>query len=262
MLKKLVLIILVLLCLLSVAGGKLYWDKRLQQVAHASSLDASETASAAALANDVSNLKIIRQIHRLPKEMQPAALAAYKKNGQVQIAMIGDRQVQVYAQLLQNSFDATFGQFFFKVTPLSLNQTTSLQLNQLQPGNLLQSMPAKPDAVFYVPLIYNDDHQVSTDDTKAVMLALKDKLAKADPKAPFYVVLPNGSTKLAYMSARISGVAQYAEAQKLTVLDGFAKLPTGKQLGNLLEADGVTLNQAGRTVWADNIDQLLGLMKP
>lgn len=256
--KKLALVLAILICFASIIGGKLYYNHKVGQISRTSETTSGEL-SADLSVNDDSNMPIVKQINKLPLSLREAARNANKKGGQVQLAIVGDASVQMYASLLQARLDATFGQSFFKVTPLSVGAANSLQFNQLKMKKLFQAVSSKPDAVIDVPLVYNDDHQVRTDDTATVIGYFEAKVKESYPKAAFFTLLPNPSPKLGYMSDRLTTLESYLKKQKINMIAPFSHLPRSTSLKSLIASDGRNLNSKGQTYWAKQVAADWGL---
>ncbi|MFT8391952.1 MAG: hypothetical protein ABF586_13415 [Sporolactobacillus sp.] len=250
--KKLALVAAVLVCFVSIIGGKFYYDHKVGQISRSSEASSSELTAGLSV-NDDSGMPIVKQIDKLPPSLQEAARHANKTGGQVQLALVGDASVQTYASLLQARLDATFGQSFFKVIPLSVGAANSLQFNQLKMKKLFQAVNGKPDAVIDVPLIYNDDHQVRTDDTATVMSYFKTKVKESYPKAAFFALLPNPSPKFSYMSDRLATLASYLNKQKIHTIAPFSHLPRSTSLKTLVGSDGRNLSSKGQTYWMNAV---------
>lgn len=250
--KKLALFAAILICLMSIIGGKLYYDHKVGQISRTSEASAGELTAGLSV-NDDSEMPIVKQINKLPQSLRAAARHANKTGGQVQLAIVGDASSQAYALLLQARLDATFGQSFFKVTPLSVGTANSLQFNQLKLKKMFQAVSDKPDAVIDVPLIYNDDHQVRTDDTATVVGYFKAKVRESYPKAAFFVLLPNPSPKLSYMGDRLATLDSYLKKQKINTIAPFNHLPRSASLKNLVASDGRNLSSKGQTYWINAV---------
>lgn len=255
--KKFVLVLAIILCVVSIIGGKIYWNHRIQQISKTS--QAASDLTAGLQLNDSSNLPIVKQIKKLPKSLQKAALKAYKTSGQVRIAWVGDHSAQTDATLLQTSLDNTFGSSFFVVTPIDLGTANSLQFNQVKTDKLFKAISGKPDAVIYMPIIYNDDHQVGTNDTATVTGYFQKKVKTSYPNAAFFAVMPNPSSQLTYMSDRIRSIEATLQKQKITTINPFSKLPKGTSLKKLLGSDGRTLSSKGQDVWTQAFAKQWGL---
>lgn len=248
--KKIWLILVCVLCLVSVVGGKWYWNHKLDRI----TLQAkNDTASIEGLSADQSETLIEKNIAKLPKELRNAAENAYKKNGQVRIVMIGSSNEQALALLLQKQLDDTFGEGFFRVTVQDLGKSNSLVLNQAKLGDLMKNVNGSPDLVIYTPFIYNDDRQVSTDDTETVATLLAEKVKNKYPKAAFLVNPPNYSSKQPYMNDRIDQMKTYIQKQKIAVLNYLSEWPKGSKRANAVGDDGHTMNVTGREIWIDYI---------
>lgn len=258
--KKFWLILVSVLCLASVFGGKLYWNHKLNQVKAASSLQAQEDLSGSNTADaDVSDNAIAKRIAKLPKTLRQAATEANKKSGQVRIILVGSDSEQLLALLLQKKLDDVYGESFFKVTAQDLGKANSLTLNKAKIKDLMQSVDGSPDLVVYTPLLYNDDRQVSTEDTETVVTLLSEKVKITYPKAAFLVSLPNYSSQKPYMNDRIDDLKTYVEKQKIDVLNYLSKWPKGAKRADVVGDDGQTMNTAGREIWIDYISNQWGL---
>jgi hypothetical protein len=147
------------------------------------------------------------------------------------------------------------------VTPVDLGKSTSLALNEKKLNEMFKGLNGKPDAVIFTPLLYNDDHQVSTSDTETVTGLFEEKVRISYPDVAFYVSLPNYSADADYMNDRIDGLKSYIEDQKIPELDYLSKWAKGEDREKLVASDGHTMNSQGRQVWLDYISKAWGLEK-
>ncbi|MCL1632669.1 hypothetical protein M3N64_12140 [Sporolactobacillus sp. CPB3-1] len=256
--KRIWLIIVTILCLSSLIGGRLYWNHKVNEVKKASQqgqIDASnidETGSGQSFSD---------RIKKLPKALRSAAQNANRENGQVRVALLGTSNEEQLAPLLQQRLDQTFGEAFFKVTAKNLGKTTSLALNRAKIADLVQSADGKPDLVIFTPLVYNDDRQVSTADTRTAALILEKKVNDAYPKASFLVNLPNYSSNKAYMNDRIDELSAFIRKQDLPLLDYLSDWPDGAKRADVVKEDGETMNASGQKIWIDYVSKQWGLNK-
>jgi hypothetical protein len=260
-LKKFWVIVALIVCIAAILGGRIYYQHRIGTV---TSGNGAGNAYSAAISADVSGSSgglIDKQIKKLPKSLQGAAASASKNNGQVQLVMVGHDDVQSLALLLQNQLDKTFGDLFFKVTVIDVGKVNSLAFNQIQTNTLFQNLSTKPDAVIYFPLLYNDDHQVSTDDTQTVTGLFQEKVKIKYPKAAFFISLPDYSSTLNYMDSRVSSVRSYVRQAKMNTFDYLSQWPKGSKRSSVVGADGHTMNAAGRQIWIDYLTRQWGLKK-
>ncbi|MFX3617875.1 MAG: hypothetical protein ACE3JK_10130 [Sporolactobacillus sp.] len=259
--KKIWLIVVVLFCLASIIGGKIYWNHRIHHISQVSMAQSSDL-TAGLQVNDDTSLPIMKQINRLPVSLRTAAKKAYKTSGQVHVALLGDDEVQSMAPALQNRLDQTFGQLFFKVTPIDVGKTTSLQLNQAKLSALFQKQNGTPDAVIFIPLIYNDDHKVGTEDTETVTSLFQEKVQKKYPKAAYYISLPNYSSKLTYLNERINSLSSALRKQKTTMINYLKDWPRGIKMKTVVQSDGKTMSRAGQTLWVRAVAKEWGMRNP
>lgn len=256
--KKFWVIVALIVCIAAILGGRIYYQHRVGAVTSGNSVFSGSVSADAAGSSDIS---IEKQIKKLPKPLQKAATSAAKNNGQVQLVMVGHDNVQSLALLLQNQLDKTFGDQFFKVTVLDVGKVNSLSFNQIQTNTLFQNLSTKPDAVIYFPLLYNDDHQVSTDDTQTVTGLFQEKVKIKYPNAAFFVSLPNYSSTLSYMDGRINSVKSYVTQAKMNTIDYLPKWPKGSKRSGLVGSDGHTMNAAGQQIWINSLIRQWGLKK-
>nr|WP_290443573.1 hypothetical protein [Sporolactobacillus kofuensis] len=250
----------ILLCLLSVIGGKLYWNHRLNQVRASSAIQSQDELSGLnAESSDSSDSLVMKKIKKLPSGLQKAAINAYKKNGQVQISLIGSENTQGLAMLLQQQFDKVYGASFFKVTVQDLSKSNSLALNQAKIQDLMKNVNGQPDAIIFTPLLYNDDRNVSTEDTETVTSLLEEKAKIKYPKAAFFVSLPNYSSNQSYMNRRIDQLKTYIQKQKIDEINYLSKWPKGAKRVDVVGSDGHTMNKSGQKIWIDYVSDKWGL---
>ncbi|WP_353947438.1 hypothetical protein ABNN70_07675 [Sporolactobacillus sp. Y61] len=196
--------------------------------AHAAAAESKNDADPA----NASGKDLKAKIKALPGALEKAANRAQKEESQVRVAMVGADSTQALAPLLQQRLDQTFGELFFKVTPVDLGTSTSLALNEKKLNDLFKNLNGKPDAVIFTPLLYNDDHQVSTSDTETVTGLFEEKIRISYPDVAFYVSLPNYSANADYMNDRIDGLKSYIEDQKIPELDYLSKWAKGDDRRN------------------------------
>lgn len=250
--KRIWLIGVILFCLASIIGGKVYWNHRIHHISQVSLRDSSDL-TAGLQVNDSSSLPIMKQMNRLPGSLRTAAKKAYKTSGQVRVAMIGDNQVQMLAPVLQNRLDQIFGQLFFKVLPIDVGKATSLQLNQAKLSSLFQEKNGTPDAVIFIPLLYNDDHKVGTDDTQTVTELFRKRVQKKYPKVDYYISPPNYSSKLLYLNDRIDTLTSDLNKQKITTIHYLKNWPQGGKMKDAVQSDGKTMSKTGQTIWVNAV---------
>ncbi|RYL95829.1 hypothetical protein EWI07_01225 [Sporolactobacillus sp. THM7-4] len=255
-------IFVVILCFLIITGGNFYWNHKVSRAQVTGVQKVSDTQQDGGFEQSVSSGKSIRDhIARLPKPVQKAANRALRTSGQVQVVMVGSENVQGLAIRLQNQLDKTFGEMFFKVTANDLGKETSLDLNQAKIQDLFQKVNGKPDVIIYTPLLYNDDHRVSTDDTNSVISLFEEKISLKYPDAAFFVSPPDYSSQEDYINQRIDDLIHYTDKQGITELDYLSRWPKGKERIQVVGADGYTMNQAGQKIWTDYISKKWGLAK-
>lgn len=261
--KKIWLIIVLILCIGTLLIGRAYWNHRIDQVARADAqLDTGDLTEDGSANADSSDKELKDKIKKLPDALEKAAKKATDDNGQVQIAMVGGGDdVQALSLLLQHQLDQTYGVSFFKVTALNVGSANSLQFNQSGSNSVFQNMSQKPDAVIFIPLIYNDDHKVSTDDTEAVTGMFEEKVRIKYPDAAFFVSPPNYSSNASYINDRIDGLKTYVEKQKIEWIDYLSKWPQDVNRKGLVGDDGHTMNKDGQKIWLDYISDQWGLNK-
>ncbi|WP_100487157.1 hypothetical protein [Sporolactobacillus pectinivorans] len=262
--KKFWLVVAIIVCITAVLGGKIYWDHKIGQISSSSRLQTgaeSISGNAADFSGVGSDRAFSQQITKLPKSLQKTAALAFKNNGQVQIVMVGSDNVQALALLLQHQLDQTFGSLFFKVTAVDVGQMTSLDLNQVKVENLFQNLSAKPDGVIFTPLLYNDDHKVSSADTQTVTGLFEEKVRISYPKAAFFISLPDYSSVALYMNSRIDSLSSYITDQKMSNLDYLSQWPKGSQRKNVVSSDGHTMNSSGQNIWINYMIKQWGLKK-
>ncbi|TGA97544.1 hypothetical protein E4665_11925 [Sporolactobacillus shoreae] len=261
--KKFWLIAVIILCIATVLGGKIYWNHKIGRISSSNLQSGINTSSGVAsdFSLDGSSATINKQISALPKSLQKAASSARKNNGQVQIAMVGSENVQALSLLLQHQLDLTFGDLFFKVTAIDLGQINSLNLNQAKTTDLFKNMSARPDAVIFTPLLYNDNGKVGSGDTETVTGLFEEKIRLQYPKAAFFISLPNYSSDAPYINSRIDSLEAYVTDQKFQNLNYLSKWPKGNTRANLVSSDGHTMNKAGQTVWINYVISQWGLKK-
>lgn len=262
--KKIWLLVVIVLCIAAVVGGKIYWNHKIGRITQ---LNSVQTGAGSISSVDMSAqgglvAKSVRaRITKLPRSMQRAALKALDNNGQVQVVMIGSENVQALALLLQSQLDTSYGDLFFKVTAQDLGKMTSLQLNQAKIQDIFQNINGNPDVVIFTPLLYNDNGKVSTDDTNTVTSLFEEKVILKYPQAAFFVSLPNYSSNAQYINDRIDQLSAYIRSQKIAGLNYLSDWPKGSKQAGVVASDGHTMNKAGQQVWLKAMSRDWGLSK-
>ncbi|WP_010632648.1 hypothetical protein [Sporolactobacillus vineae] len=259
--KKFWIIVALIVCIAAILGGRIYYQHRIGSVISASGADSVGASAAAAETSGSSGSSLDKQINQLPKSLQKAARSASKNSKQVQLVMVGHDNVQSLALLLQNQLDKTFGELFFKVTALDVGKKNSLSFNQIPANTLFQNLNARPDGIIYTPLLYNDDHQVSSDDTQTVTGLFQEKVKIKYPHAAFFVSLPNYSSNLGYMNSRIDSLKGYVSKEKMASINYLSQWPKGAKRAHLVGLDGHTMSAAGRQIWINYLTRQWGLKK-
>ncbi|RYM05888.1 hypothetical protein EWH99_04480 [Sporolactobacillus sp. THM7-7] len=260
-LKKFWLIVVIILCLAVIIGGRFYWNYKIDHTSMSAVQTGSDVIAGGSSESVESGKNIKAHIENLPKSMQKAAEEAETEDGQVQVILIGDKNAEALATQLQEKMDQTFGDLFFKVTGRDMGKSTSLELNHAKLSDLFQNVNGKPDAVIYTPPVYNDDHQVSTDDTNTVISLFEEKVHVTYPDAAFFVSPPSYSPERPYINERIDDMETYAKEQKIQYLDYLSKWPKGEKRSQLVGNDGETMNKSGQKIWMDYISDRWGLSK-
>lgn len=259
--KKFWIIVALIVCIAAILGGRVYYQHRIGTVISSNHADSVGVSAAAAETTGSSNSSLNKQISQLPKSLQRAARSASKGNSQVQLVMVGHDNVQPLALLLQNQLDKTFGEQFFKITALDVGKKNSLSFNRIPAGTLFQNLSSKPDGIIYIPLLYNDDHQVSSDDTQTVTGLFQEKVKIKYPHAAFFVSLPNYSSNLSYMNSRINSLKTYVSQENMASINYLSQWPKGAKRAHLVGSDGHTMSAAGRQIWIDYLTKQWGLKK-
>lgn len=257
--KKFWVVIALIVCIAAILGGRIYYQHRVGTVTSGSAAESASVSAAVAEAAGSNGSSLAKQINKLPKSLQKAAKSASKNNGQVQLVIVGHDDVQSLALLLQNQLDKTFGDLFFKVTALDVGKTNSLAFNKISANALFQGLSAKPDGIIFIPLLYNDDHQVSTADTQTVTGLFQEKVNIKYPQTAFFISLPDYASNLSYMDGRINSVRDYVNQSKMANIDYLSKWPKGSKRAKLVGSDGHTMNAAGRQIWITYLTRLWGL---
>jgi hypothetical protein len=248
-LKRLIVIVALIVCVASVLGGSMYWKDRIDRTAKLS----SQESTAAVSVDDTSGTMSDKAVDKLPGSLKKVVRQAQKDGRLVQLTLVGGGNVRGLAPLLQERLNQAFGELFFKVTPIDVGHVTSLEFNRTKAKELFKNIDKKPDAVIFFPLLYNDDHQVSTDDSETVTSMFEEKVKLAYPKVAFFVTLPNYSSNEPYMNERIDDLALSLRKKKLDSIDYLSKWPKGSKRSRVVEKDGHTMNESGRQLWIDAV---------
>lgn len=255
--KKTWVILIAIVCLATIVAGRFYWNYKIDQAVHAQAIENQDGDTKDS--DSASDPDVKKQIEKLPEPMRDAANAAEQENGQVQIAMVGSENVQALSLLLQDRLDKTFGDLFFKVTPVDVKKMTSLQVNEQDVEKLFQTINGGPDVVIYTPLVYNDDHKVSTEDTQTVSGLFEQKVIMAYPDSVFMLSPPNYSSEQDYINERIDAFEDFSKDQEITYLNYLSEWPDDSERDDVVGSDGHTMNKSGQQIWIDYVAKEWGL---
>lgn len=262
-LKKIWIVLAILICLAAIIGGDIYWHHKISKTtAEAATAGQTEQALNATESGQPASPDKARdkRIAKLPAALQKNVQAAIGKHEQVLLVMIGGADSQALAGLLQQQLDKTYGADIFKVTANSYGSSDSLALNGKPLSEIIKGAK-EPDAVFYTPPVYNDDHQVSTTDTKSVISLIGEKIKAKYPDAAFFVQPPVYSAETTYINDRIDELKKYAKKKDLAYINYLSQWPTGAKQANVAAADGQSMNEKGEEIWLKYISQKWGLVQ-
>ncbi|MTT31546.1 hypothetical protein GMB86_05895 [Terrilactibacillus sp. BCM23-1] len=253
--KKVALVLVIFIFVLTIIGGNMFWNHKLSKtyadakVANKTHQD--KTAQQEAKRKLQEQSKIDQLTARLPEPLKNKIRDAASENKEVQIMMIVGSDGTGVAEQLQTQLNKSYGFDLFKVNEENVGQSSSLDFYNKQLDSLLSlKKNDQPDVVIYTPLIYNDDHKVSTEDTEAVMSLVNENFKEKYSQLIFLVQPPNYSAKFDYLNDRIDNVKTYAKDQGITYLDYLTEWPKkAKARSKLTTKDGHTPNDQGKKVW-------------
>ena len=109
----------------------------------------------------------------------------------------------------------------------------------------------KPDVIIYTPPIMNDDHQVSTDDTTAVIKLIGQDVSENYPDAVYMVQPPNKTSNQTAINDRIDQIKDYMNGENIPYLNYLKKWPSEGSISDVVKSDGYTPNDKGLKIWSD-----------
>jgi hypothetical protein len=255
--KKLSIILVIIICIGAIISGKVYYHHKIQETAAQAKSETAEPVAAASEKKTESSSGETKKTSRslsaltanLPKKLQKQIREAKDKNQTVSIDLIGETDIQGLAPLFQNQLDTAYGHGLFQVKTVLLEKKNSLDLYHTGIKKVIGD--DHPNVIIYTPPIMNDDHEVSTDDTLAVIKLLGRDISENYPDASYMVQPPNKTSDQTAINDRIDQIKDYMDGTDIPYLNYLKNWPSSGSLAEAVKSDGHTPNEKGLKIWSD-----------
>lgn len=266
--KKAGFIIICLLCVASVAVGKVYWNhkittaatqaqQQLQGESTNTNVDAAQdTDKPKKQSGDTKTKKAVPKNVKaltadLPKQVSDPIHKAVQDGDTFHLLVVTAAKDPGWLSPLKKQLDKHYGNGLFDVTSESYGHKITSDFLDSGSYKDLFKVPANTDIILMESMMANDQGQLRTDDTLLGTTKLPEAIQKKFPDLTFILQPPSPSYNQPYYADHVDELRQYAKKENILYLNHWKAWPdpASQDITEDLQKDGETPNKKGNHLW-------------
>ncbi len=268
--KKFLLIVLAIMTISTIIGGKYHWNQKVNAVqANVSGTGEKSDESSVAESNSIENGKLetegdkerlvkLDKVNLLPKELQPVFQKAIDERRPVHLMITGSSSTShkngAWPSLLERKLLDTYGDSLLHVTIKEIGDKTSKQV--VKENIFKESVNKKPDILLLEPFLLFDNGEINMSERLNNISTIIKSFKKANPDLVILIQPANPIYGATYYPNEENDLELYAIEHNYIYLDHWNAWPdySKKEVKDFLTEENVP-NDKGNETWAEYLTE-------
>jgi lysophospholipase L1-like esterase len=254
--RRILTVITMIACMLSVIGGHFYYNNKIEETAYAAKLELGKLQKEDTVSKKTPVKQESSEDHFKNAPEGIAELYKQKKDagGQLAFHLIGSTNTSTeegtWAQIFTSQMTKTYGEDVSLLTT-SVGEMTSLELQESEVyGDITEK---KADVILIEPVLLNDNNGVSMDDTLFVLNKMITDIKTENPDSIVILHPSNPISSPKKYAEQVSRLEEFAKDGNIPYLNYWETWPSveSAEIKDYYNSDTLLPNEKGHQLWAD-----------
>lgn len=258
--KKLLVIAISTVAIISIFVSKLYWDKKIEAYAVGDlSLLSSKVVNTSLASRSVLNIEeIMKLTTNLPKEVAERIESNVRENETIHLLILGSQSTPKnggWPGYLKDKIEEAYGEDVFNVTINEIQNKTTKEI--IDEGIYRDVVSLTPDILLLEPFILYDNGKVKLEDRLDNITYLIEQIQEKNPNLLLMIQPANPLYNAKFYPGEVESLKEYAEINSYIYIDHWVAWPDqrSEDMKEYLTSEGLP-NEKGHEAWGSFLENL------